>query len=145
MCWILIKKSWVGEITCVYLSWNWYKWGLSIARWCMRVRKKREKCWKKGWSHDDVSCMVVGQYVLSNGLSYHMSPCVAVSFLQIIGTLLVFTSTKNNVPHAGMEVKSVIEQSMARRSMDVFYQKKKRIYGRSQQQRWLLIIQKLVI
>lgn len=48
----------------------------------------------------------------------HMSPCVAVSFLQIIGTLLVFTSTKNNVPHAGMEVKSVIEQSMARRSMD---------------------------
>ena len=89
--------------------------------------------------------MVVGQYVLSNGLSYHMSPCVAVSFLQIIGTLLVFTSTKNNVPHAGMEVKSVIEQSMARRSMDVFYQKKKRIYGRSQQQRWLLIIQKLVI
>lgn len=81
--------------------------------------KKREKCWKKGWSHDDVSCMVVGQYVLSNGqMGCHMSPCVAVSFLQIIGTLLVFTSTKNNVPHAGMEVKSVIEQSMARRSMD---------------------------
>lgn len=58
------------------------------------------------------------KWVYSFHHTNNMSPCVTVSFLQIIGTLLVFTSTKNNVPHAGMEVKSVIEQSMARRSMD---------------------------